>query len=372
MIRKTDKISQAQLAFFIIQTQVGVGVLSLPYAVHQVSKGGAWISVLIGGLLAQIVIILQWYLGKLNSSMTLYEIVSELFGKWIGKIWILLYALYFVLIAEVILLRFTDIVGRWVLIETPRSVILFLIAFPAWYLARENIRTIARFYVFSSFLVVAFILLICIGFFDADIRYLFPITEAGWMNIIKGAHPAFIAMIGFEAILMLYPFVEGSPKGILRAVSIANWVVTLFYAFATFTALVVFGSEVLDLVPEPLVYMLKGYSFTVVERVDLIFLSIWVVDVITTLVAFFHFAGKGLESVFNNKSTQLKRKVAYVALFTFLAAIFITDPAMIKFLDDLLANTYYFFFGAGSLLFLLMTIIRNKVKNRGHKTLQSR
>ncbi|AGF99273.1 GerAB/ArcD/ProY family transporter [Bacillus thuringiensis] len=50
MTNTQSKISLVQFTFFVIQCQIGVGILSLPNRLHPIAKGGGWISALIAGL----------------------------------------------------------------------------------------------------------------------------------------------------------------------------------------------------------------------------------------------------------------------------------------------------------------------------------
>lgn len=58
------KQTKTQLLFFIIQTQIGVGILSLPYSVFQRAKQDGWMSILLAGLVVQLLILLFWMLAK--------------------------------------------------------------------------------------------------------------------------------------------------------------------------------------------------------------------------------------------------------------------------------------------------------------------
>ena len=50
MTKKDQSITKFQLFFILIQSQIGVGLLSLPNAVQKTAKGDGWISTLLAGL----------------------------------------------------------------------------------------------------------------------------------------------------------------------------------------------------------------------------------------------------------------------------------------------------------------------------------
>ena len=96
------------------------------------------------------------------------------------------------------------------------------------YIAYNTFKVIVRFYVMASILILPMALLIALGLSRADFSYIFPITEAGWWNIIQASKETITAMYGFEIILIAFPRVNGSSVAKLKAISIANGFVTLF------------------------------------------------------------------------------------------------------------------------------------------------
>jgi hypothetical protein len=207
---ETNKITQGQFFFMIIQTQVGVGTLSLPFHVWEAAKGDGWISVLIAGVAAQILILLLWGLNRRFPSLSLYDFLPRLTGSRMSKLLILGYSLYFTYILALILVLFHGIVRSWILTETPIWVINGLMALAAFYLVTADLRHIVRLYVFISTLLILLIVIACFAYIDPytgfNYRYLFPLAQiTGPLQWIKGAHAAIIAMLGFELILVVYP-----------------------------------------------------------------------------------------------------------------------------------------------------------------------
>jgi spore germination protein (amino acid permease) len=365
MIKSDEKITQAQLMFLVIQTQVGVAILSLPHHLQAGAKGGAWISTLIAGVVAQIMILIQWWLCKRFPEDTLFVIFQKVTGKWVGRGLTVIYVLYFLLISELVLLLWADIINRWVLTETPRWATVALMAGTGLYLGKEKTKFLARFYVTVTFLFVLFLLLL-IAYRDADFRYLFPVTEAGWKNITLASHKALVAMVGYEILLVLYPYTFGNAQEKLKSVSLGSFLVTLLNTFVTFTSLVVFSPRELQMIPEPLLYMLKGFTFSVMERIDLFFLSFWIMVVLTSYVMYVHLAAIGVQEILKGEKENLRKRITYYLYpISYLIALFIAKPEFVEFMDKLVANTYYLFFAGGPLLLLVFSLFRRKGVKQG-------
>src|SRR5690625_2578234 len=94
MIGKNN-ITTFQLIFLLIHFQIGVGVITLPYDVYMKAKSDAWISILLTGVIIQLIILLYGALIKRFPSSNLYDIVQILFGRIFGKIFIILYRIYY-------------------------------------------------------------------------------------------------------------------------------------------------------------------------------------------------------------------------------------------------------------------------------------
>jgi spore germination protein (amino acid permease) len=339
MIPGKSKITQGQLMFFVIQSQVGVGILSLPYKLQVNAKGGAWISALIAGLAVQIIILILWALCKRFPSDTLYSFLPKITGNLLGNLLCFAYIGYYLISAGAALSKFSDVVGRWVLQETPRWALLLLTLLTVMYLATENLRVIARLFVISTFTIIVMVILSLMGYAHVNFNYIFPITEAGWGKIFRAANDALFPLTGYENILVIYPFVEGKSGGKLKAVFLANMVVTLFYTFEVFTSLIIFSPAVMPEVTEPLLYMLKGFSFQIIQRIDLIFLSLWIFVVTTSIVAWTYVASVGFGHFFHRG--EHKKAVPYALFILFILAMLAQKPAISDLYDRMVAITHY-------------------------------
>lgn len=360
MIPQSERITTWQLTFFIIQTQIGVGILSLPFALHGVAKGGAWISSLLAGLFVQVGILLIWLLMRRFPQDTLHQMLTRITGKWLGNGLIIIYSIYFACVATMVLILFNRVIKRWVLIQTPKWMILLLMVATGVYLAREKPRTIARFFVMVSLLIaILFILMQHSYMVHINFKYLFPLTEAGWGKIVDGAREAQVAMLGFEILLVLFPFVEGTSAAKLKAATWANLFVTLFYTFTVFTAVVVFSPQELPLVPEPVLYMLKAFTFEVIERIDLIFLSIWIVSVATSFISFLFAASHGVGSLFF-KGNHAPVVLIFAAL-CYVGSLIPRTKMHVEAFDQVLSwYSYVAIFAIPLLLYLTSVLLKKK------------
>lgn len=358
MIKESSRITQGQLLFYILQAQVGVGILSLAHDVQAVAKSGAWISVFIAGLIVQLAILIMWALCRRFPHLTMYEYLPKIFGRWIGGFFNFGYIFYFISMATLVLVLFENIIKKWIFPLTPRWVILSLIVITSVYLVMESLRTIARFYVLISVLIVVLVLIALNAFTVANYLYLFPINEAGWGKIFLASNKAIVSLLGFELLLVVYPFVEGKAYGKLKAASTANALTTLLYVFLVFTALIVFSPIEMAMIPEPIPYMLKSLSYRLVERLDLIFLSVWMVKASTTYMNYLFLASNGFGHYFHRG--HHRTAVYYTAIISFILALIPQNPDDTELLSQIVSWASYAFVFGLPVLFLLVSLVFRK------------
>jgi spore germination protein (amino acid permease) len=316
MKRTANKITNKQLVFMIIQAQIGVGILSLPHDVALIAKQDAWISTIIAGVVSQAILFVIWGLCRRFPDLSLYQIIPKLLGKVIGKILILGYSMYFMVTGSLVLARYSDIIDKWILPLTPNWITMLLMLLTCIYIVSEGLTSIARFYVLVSPILIVLVALISYAMKDANLLYLFPMGEHSIPTILKGSKEAAFSMLGFELFLFIHPFVQSSGKEKLVAITTANMFVTIFYTFMVIASLIFFEPNMdIALTPEPLLYMIKAYSFQVLERTDLFFLSLWLVIVATSIANWLLLSSMGLAS--------LVRKKHYARFLPFVAGIYL-------------------------------------------------
>lgn len=310
-------ISQGQLYFLIIQAQIGVGLLSLPFAVHNVAKGDGWISTLLAGVVIQVWLLITLKLAQLFPSKNFFQMLHDLLGRFIGNIFIAAYILYFTCVAGLVAVLQTGLITKWILPFTPYWVIYLLIIFVSVYLASDNILMIARFFSLSTGIIIFFIIFVLTVYQDVNINYILPVAQSSWKDIFLATKEVLIALAGFEVLLVIYYSVKDKKKT-YRTLTLANITIVVIYTFLVFTSLIYFSPDELPLVPEPVLYMLKAISFEVLERLDLIFLSIWVIPMTNSFIIYVYQASVGLKELF-------KRDTHSPFVFIIVIPIFVTN-----------------------------------------------
>ncbi|MBW8349555.1 spore germination protein [Bacillus sp. IITD106] len=363
-MKSKQQISQYQLILVLIHTQIGVGIVSLPYDMFKKAGGDGWISVLLTGVLLQIMILLIWALMSRFPTQHFFKALQTMFGTFIGKVFTLLYCSYYLFVAGMVLAKYGYVIKVWMLPLTPRWLVLLLMTLTAIYIVKEDLKILARFFFLASITLIVFVSLSAYSLKFANVTYILPIGNNGALPILNGIRAGFPSFQGYELLMVLYPFVQADRKGVLKAATIANLFVTFFYTFIVLACLLFFSPKELKFIPEPVLYLIKSFSFKIIERPDLIFTSMWIVLVATTLISLLFVSSIGLSFMFNAKS---HKNFAYItSLAAFSIALIPEGKFDIIFVGNIDQKLILFFAFLFPILFLLFSFIFKK-KERGDR-----
>lgn len=301
-------MTRAQVFAFILQTQIGIAVLTFPYDLHEAAGVDGWISVLVAGGCVQLFLLAYVMLCKRFPNKNIYEFAPLIVGKWIGKLVSAIFIAHFAFTTCLILILELIFVELWILPYSNPWLIIIANCVVCLYLTKENIRIIARYHALITLLIVVMLALMLTSYSNMDPRYLLPVGQGGMHAILMGVKSSVLSFLGFEVLLVLNSDIQVKGKGLITPILWANGLATAFFLIVVFVCFLNFSPESLNYLPQPVPYYLNGISLPFLERVDLLFLSVWLVKVTATLISYFYCTGKGLGYLFHGNE---HRKAMY-------------------------------------------------------------
>ncbi len=366
MASNTKSLSAHQLYFLTVQSVSSILLFAIPFMVNDYSKHNAWISAIITIILFQL---FGWVIVALIKHLpdkNLYQMTQILFSPWIGKLMNWLYILYYIILATYTSLYFAYLSKEWTLPVTPLYVVYIMFIVLGLILALGKINSLAR---FSGIIFVALtgflIFCVCFAIPKLDFLFLLPVGNVPMTDILKGSYHMIVGYAGLSSLLILMPIVDGSYKTKKRAVYLSILTISLIYLFLIVICLAHFGTYALDLVPIPVLYLLKILTILgIFERMDLIIMCAWIAPMLISYVLYIYLAGVGISenTSFNNK----KIIVWVLSILTFiLCTIFPLSQENINRADDvLLPITCVFMIGIPILLLALAMIQKRKQSSK--------
>lgn len=111
---ETKLISPFFVFFLMPGMQIGVGILGFERVIAKEAGQDAWLSVLISGL---IINVLLWMcfklLGRGPQTLDLVAIHKDLFGKWVGNVFNILFILYLIMISIILIRTYLEVIQVW-------------------------------------------------------------------------------------------------------------------------------------------------------------------------------------------------------------------------------------------------------------------
>ncbi len=91
-----------------------------------------------------------------------------------------------------------------------------------------------------------------------------------------------LSFAGIELLVIIAPAITGGPLRAVKPLIVFTLILTGVYTIAIVTSLMFFNSEGLLEIPQPVLYFFRGIELTMLERLDFIFLAVWMVKVYIT------------------------------------------------------------------------------------------
>lgn len=348
------KFNAILLIFVIHTSRLGVGILGFQRFVVKESGQDAWISVIIIGLLSHISAFLIVKTLAKYDSLDLYGIHEDLYGRWLGILFNLLYIIYLFAGVLVVLRTYIEAVQAFIFPEIPTWLLTLCMLFLVIYGVFGGLRSIVGICFFSFFCSFIMLLFLAYSLKYAEWSYLFPFMEADLGNLVKGASKVGLTMIGWETIYFLYPYVKDK-KYTQKYTQYGVLTSNLIFVSVMVITIVYFSKEQLLKTVWATLSLLKIIQFPFLERFEYVAIPIWLLVVLPNMLLFSWAASRGIKQVFRiRQGTALYM----FCIMVFVASILFTTREQVSKLNTLVSiYSVYITIVYPVMLFIIATIM---------------
>ncbi|MEJ6951931.1 GerAB/ArcD/ProY family transporter [Natronospora cellulosivora (SeqCode)] len=284
-MKEHGKLTERQFAGIIANTLIGAGSLIIPRTATNIAGTGGWISLLIAGFAVIISLFIMIRLGLRFPEETFMEYSCRITNKWIGKTLGIIYCIYWLLAAALIIRVFSSMIKTTVLFNTPLEIIIISMLIVVVYFIRHDIQVIGRINeLYFIFIIIPIILGVFLAVREINVIRLMPFTGGqGIGPIFAGSIDTFFSLLGFEVIILLLPSLvtqklayNYGTKGIVSPLAV--------YMVFVIIAVGLFGVEELQNLTWPTLEVIKATPFPglLLERLEAVFIAFWVVAIFTS------------------------------------------------------------------------------------------
>jgi spore germination protein len=355
-----DQITTVQATLIVVNAIIGSGVMTLSRdAGKAVGTPDAWISVILGGIIALFFGYVVTKLSQRFPGQTFYQYSQIVAGKFLGKIHGILLIVYFLSLGGFQMRAMGELVRMYLLDNTPIEVVMMVFLWVGLYLVDAGIQPIGRICeLYFPITVIILLLTLALAWPIFEWDNVRPILGEGMVPALKGIKSTALAFTGFETMFFLPAFMK-EPKKAVQAVLIGIGVPILLYTLVVFITI---GSLTWDeeiTLTWPLMSLAKAIDLPggFFERFESLFSVLWVIKNYTAFVPNYYFACLGLE--------ELCRKNYRVFMYGllpmfYLVAIYPSNLNSVFKLGTYVGYEAIFVVGFTSIYFLIIAKVRRK------------
>lgn len=329
---KTEKISLRQFKILVLLFSLGSTIIIVPSVLTAVAHQDGWLSAALGIAMGGGALFLYATLGNRYPNDSLMAYNELILGKWLGKGISILFYLYFLITASLVLRNVGDFITTIIMPETPIQVIHFAFLLIIMLGAVLGLEVIAR----AGEIFLPWVLLcigVLIGFLIPQIKIdrVPPILEASTKTIIHGSLSVLsIPYLEMVVFLMIYPTIYTKmkkSKGFIQAGFMGGIIIFTITALC----ILVLGWDFTSRHTFPSYTLAKKIHVGgFIQRIEVLVAIIWFVTIYFKLVICFYSSLIGLQQILGLRTYRPFIVPSALMLF---ALAFLVYPNIIYFRD---------------------------------------
>lgn len=321
-MEKPKTVTSLQLTMSIGTAIIGVGILAFPRISVEYVQTGAPASAAFAMILMMAGSFVVAYLGNRYRNQTIFEYADQLIGKWLSKVFLVFIGMYFLELTALASREFGEVVVTSVLQQTPIAVTVFVMVLLATIACRVDIAVFARILTFyMPFVYFPALVIVVLSLKSARVANLQPLFaffhgQTGY-DIVTSIMVVSALFTNYLIVGLIVPFMF-HPERSMRSAVVGVGIAGTLYIILMFGTLGVFGVEEMRNLLWPTLELAKTAALPAffVERLDPIFLAVWVTAVFSAIFAAYYIAVQAISHLFRLKD---HRSLSIIALPIILA-----------------------------------------------------
>jgi spore germination protein len=316
-VNNPRQITTLRAAAVISSTIIGVGILSFPRYMALAGNSSAPFIAFSGVVLS---FLSYWLLVSLCQRFpkeSLFVFSRRLIGRPLATVFTAVFLILFITLTGITTRQFGDVVTTVLYKKTPIEATIFLMLLVSLLSSRRNVVKFSYIHFFYLPLIVGSIVLtILISLKSVDLLNLQPILMSPTLKFWNGAREASYLFQSTFVITLLIPFME-RPKQAFRAGALAIIMSGAIYVLIVVASVGMFGAEETKLLIYPTLKMARSAAFGegFLERLDAIFIIIWVISVYTTVYTTYYISAYLLQNLFALRDQSMAASMLLPLIF---------------------------------------------------------
>jgi spore germination protein len=311
------QITTLRAAAVISSTIIGVGILSFPRYMAVAGNSSAPFVAFSGVVMSFFDYWLLVSLCQRFPQESLFVFSRRLIGRHLASFFTVMLLLLFIGLTGITARQFGDVATTVLYKKTPIEATIFLMLLICLLSSRRNIVKFSYIHFFYLPLIIGSILLtVLISLENVDLLNLQPILMPPTLKFWNGSREASYLFQSSFVITLLIPFME-KPKQAVRAGALAIVMSGAVYVLIVVASVGMFGAEETKLLIYPTLEMARSAAFGegLFERLDGIFIIIWVISVYTTVYTTYYISAYLMQNLFALRDQSMASSMLLPPMF---------------------------------------------------------
>lgn len=301
-----EKISSRQTLFILVVARVANIITMMPVIHMGTANQDIWIMILLSFFYSIILALPILFLSNRFSNLTIIGYMEKIFGKLIGKIIGILYALFFLRITILFFYIALQMIRVAFMTELRCIVIIIVLVTLCLYATTRGLEVLARTAdLFGPLVIFSLIFITILGINKTDLTLLLPIyKDSGFIGINLGAIE--IGLLFTEIYILAMNIPHQDNKNDLKKITIKfNLYSTLMILMLVVVAQTSLGIEQARHANFPfLTYVRMVRAYSIFERIESAFLTIWTLTITARIIAYLYISSYAFKEVFKVKNVN--------------------------------------------------------------------
>ncbi|UFJ40872.1 endospore germination permease [Brevibacillus humidisoli] len=358
------RITLMQAIAILTSTIIGVGVLALPLIAVRAADTGAPLVTLLGVCLAFAGLWIITILGMRFPNQSIIRYSERIVGRWPARLGSVMIIIFFMLLTALTAREFGAVVVTAVLRQTPLEVTVIVMLLLAGLPTRNDMGTFASIHLFYlPFLLAPALVIVALSLKNANLLYLQPLWGNEPSGMLTGvATVAALFQGAFIMSIVIPSMIE--PRKAMKASIWGIMIAGGLYLVTVIATVAVFGPEEIKELLWPTLELARTTSLpaNVLERLDIVFLFVWVTAVFTTLYSSYQLTVHAMSELFRLRDHKLFS--LFLLPFIFIIALLPQNTLQLYQLIGTVGRFGLYITIVYPALLLLMAVVRGKRGDR--------
>ncbi|MCY6483087.1 GerAB/ArcD/ProY family transporter [Clostridium aestuarii] len=328
---KNQLLTPSQMFFIVYGSMTGIGVLSLPKSLVEISQQDAWISSIVGAIYPLYICLIVIYISKKYPNDNILFLSKKYFGNFLGKIFNLLFLILFVLTTVSVISGYTNIVKVYAAEFLSSLKLIIIITVVSMYTAYKGISLIGKISEIIFYITLPLIIIPLFSLGKSSILNIFPILGSGITNILKGSIETMYSYLGVEFLLLTYHYVNDKNK--IKSFLLTGVFLTMVtYVWIMFITIYYFGIDVTSKSLWPFLSAAEIIDIPIINNFRYLFMLSWSFILLKS-IAIYYFGVVYILKDFIKKINVKKVYLFIYPILVFLSMFFTNEITRRNFLS---------------------------------------